>query len=58
VLLDELLARLALQVPSLSESLSSGYLSHAVVSRHLGAAFDRRAAAPGDRQAQVERNET
>jgi uncharacterized circularly permuted ATP-grasp superfamily protein/uncharacterized alpha-E superfamily protein len=54
-LLDELLGRLAQQIPSLSESLSSGYLSHAVVSRHLGAAFDRRPASAGDRQAQLEK---
>jgi hypothetical protein len=40
--LRELLERLAVQIPALSESLSSGYLSHAVASRHLGAAFERR----------------
>ena len=40
--LGELLGRLARQIPALSESLSSGYLSHAVISRHLGAAFDRK----------------
>jgi uncharacterized alpha-E superfamily protein len=39
--LGALLAQLAAQIPALSESLSSGYLSHAAVSRHLGAAFDR-----------------
>ncbi len=64
-LLRDLLDRLALQVPALSESLSSGYLSHAIVSRHLGAAFDRRAvlgdrserSEPGDSRSQGERNE-
>jgi uncharacterized circularly permuted ATP-grasp superfamily protein/uncharacterized alpha-E superfamily protein len=40
--LGELLQRLAMQIPALSESLSSGYLSHAVASRHLGAVFERR----------------
>jgi hypothetical protein len=34
--LAELLARLAKQLPALSDSLSSSYLNHAVVSRHLG----------------------
>jgi uncharacterized circularly permuted ATP-grasp superfamily protein/uncharacterized alpha-E superfamily protein len=41
--LGELLERLSAQIPALSESLSSGYLSHAVASRHLGAVFERRA---------------
>jgi uncharacterized alpha-E superfamily protein len=35
--LEELLARLQQQIPALSDSLSSSYLSHAAVSRHLGA---------------------
>jgi uncharacterized circularly permuted ATP-grasp superfamily protein/uncharacterized alpha-E superfamily protein len=39
--LGDLLERLAAQIPALSEALSSGYLSHAAVSRHLGAAFRR-----------------
>jgi uncharacterized circularly permuted ATP-grasp superfamily protein/uncharacterized alpha-E superfamily protein len=34
--LAALLARLAQQLPALSDSLSSSYLNHAVVSRHLG----------------------
>ena len=34
--LGELLARLAEQLPRLSDAISSGYLTHAMVSRHLG----------------------
>ncbi len=40
--LGELLARLGNKLPALSDSLSSGYLSHAAVSRHLGAEDSRR----------------
>jgi uncharacterized circularly permuted ATP-grasp superfamily protein/uncharacterized alpha-E superfamily protein len=42
--LEELLERLAKQIPALSDSLSSSYLNHAIVSRHLGETGPR----PGD----------
>jgi len=43
--LADLVGRLAQHLPALSDSLSSSYLNHAVVSRHLGADAGRTAAA-------------
>jgi hypothetical protein len=39
--LAELLARLGEQLPRISDAISSGYLTHAMVSRHLGTVRSR-----------------
>jgi uncharacterized alpha-E superfamily protein len=46
VALGDLLASLAEQLPRLSDAISSGYLTHAMVSRHLRAAGDQEIAPP------------